>query len=296
MVERREGKAGRRVLLVDDEARFVLQLGKLLEARDFEVASATDGRQALTLMETRRFDAVLLDLRMPGLGGMATLARIQQQKQPPAVIILTGHATLESGIEAIRQGAFDYLIKPCGIEELEAKLNQACEAGQIRRNPVLWPRSVAGELVLEAFRRIADTDPLLEAVSIFNHRLPRMGGETLYIVDGNGRLTGHLSKADILAKVAGAKGGGITWAQLSSNPQWLPALTVGDVMNPDTVAVKPETALDRVAATMIERGFHTLPVIDENRQVLGVIQLKDVLVYLEGPPSRMDQNRKDEVI
>ena len=123
-----------------------------------------------------------------------------------------------------------------------------------------------------------------------------MGGETLYIVDGNGRLTGHLSKTDILAKVAGAKGDGITWAELSANPQWLPGLTVGDVMKPDTVAVQPETALDRVAATMIERGFHTLPVADENRQVLGVIQLKDVLVYLDGPRSRMEEDRKDEII
>jgi CheY-like chemotaxis protein len=296
MDERYDEKSGRRVLVVDDEARFVLQLGKLLEARNFEVATAPDGRQALARMETRRFDAVLLDLRMPGLDGMATLARIQQQKPAPAVIILTGHATLESGVEAIRQGAFDYLIKPCSIEDLEAKLNQACTAGQIRRQPVLWPRSVAGELVLEAFRRIADTDPLLQAVSVFNHRLPRMGGETLYIVDGNGALVGHLSKTDILANVAGSQGSRITWAELSANPQWLPALTVGDAMNSGTVAVQPETTLDRVAAIMIEQGFHTLPVTDENRQVLGVIQLKDVLVYLDGPQSRMDKDRKDEVI
>ena len=67
MDERYDEKSGRRVLLVDDEARFVLQLGKLLEARNFEVTTAPDGRQALARMETRRFDAVLLDLRMPGL-------------------------------------------------------------------------------------------------------------------------------------------------------------------------------------------------------------------------------------
>jgi CBS-domain-containing membrane protein len=212
------------------------------------------------------------------------------------VIILTGHATLESGVEAIRQGAFDYLIKPCSIEDLEAKLNQACAAGQIRRHPVLWPRSVSGELVMEAFRRIADTDPLLEAVSIFNHRLPRMGGETLYIVDGNGRLDGHLSKTDILARVAGLQGSRITWAELSANPQWLPESKVGEAMNPDTVAVQPTTTLDRVAAIMIERGFHTLPVTDKNRRVLGVIQLKDVLVYLDGPRSRMNKDRKGEVV
>ena len=88
------------------------QLGKLLEKRNFQVATAGDGRQAMALIDAQTFDVVVLDLRMPVMDGMTALSRIQEKNSAPAVIMLTGHATLETGIEAIRQGAFDYLMKP----------------------------------------------------------------------------------------------------------------------------------------------------------------------------------------
>lgn len=196
----------RRVLLVDDEERFTSRMCKLLERHRFQVATAGDGKQALALIDEQAFDAVVLDIRMPLMDGMTALRRVQEKSSPPPVIMLTGHATLETGIEAIRQGAFDYLMKPCSIEDLVAKLEVACAIGQIRRRPILWPRSTAGELILDAFRRIRDTDPLLEAFSIFNHRLPRMAGETLFIVDANNRLSGHLSKQDIVSRAAQSGG------------------------------------------------------------------------------------------
>jgi CheY-like chemotaxis protein len=274
--------ASRRVLLVDDEERFALQMRKLLARRDFQVVTAGDGHQALALIHDQPFDAVVLDIRMPVMDGMTALRRIQENPSPPPIIMLTGHATLETGIEAIRQGAFDYLMKPCGIEDLVAKLEVACAIGQIRRRPILWPRSTAGELILEAFRRIRDTDPLLEAFSIFNHRLPRMAGETLFIVDAANRLSGHLSKQDIVDHAA--RWGGrpmLTWQELSANPQWLPDATVASVMQRETVAVDPGTPLQQVAAVMMENGIQTLPVTDKNREVLGVVRFMDVLVYLD---------------
>lgn len=272
----------RRVLLVDDEDRFAAQLCRLLTARDFLVVTAGDGRQALDLIETRTFDAVVLDIRMPVMDGMTALGRILEIKPAPAVIMLTGHATLETGIEAIRRGAFDYLMKPCSIEDLVAKLNAACTVGQIRRRPILWPRRTAGELILNAFRRIEDADPLLEAFSLLNHRLPRMAGETLFIVDKDDRLAGHLSKQDILKSIIRIRGiETLTWEDLSANPQWLPDLTVGAVMNPDTVSVNPATGLKPVAQLMMDRKIRTLPVTADDRRVLGVIRLRDVLVYLD---------------
>jgi len=274
--------ASRRVLLVDDEERFALQMRKLLERRDFQVVTAGDGRQALALIHDQRFDAVVLDIRMPVLDGMTALGRIQERSSPPPIIMLTGHATLETGIEAIRQGAFDYLMKPCSIEDLVAKLEVACAIGQIRRRPILWPRSTAGELILDAFRRIRDTDPLLEAFSIFNHRLPRMAGETLFIVDANNRLSGHLSKQDIISRAArSGEHPMLTWQDLSANPQWLPDTTVAAVMQRETISVEPGTPLREVAAIMMAKGFRTLPVIDANRCVLGVVRLRDVLIYLD---------------
>ena len=273
----------RRVLLVDDEERFATQMATLLKKRDFKVVTAGDGRQALDLVDSQAFDAVVMDIRMPTMDGLTALGRIQAKQPAPAVIMLTGHATLESGIEAIRRGAFDYLMKPCDIEDLVSKLNVACTVGQIRRRPILWPRRLAGELILSAFRRIADSDPLIEAFSTFNHRLPKMAGETLFIVDDQDRLTGHLSKQDILDCAARHKGlRTMTWAELSANPQWLPDVTVGEVMNPETVWVEPATPLKQVADIMLQRGIRTLPVNDAARRVLGVIRLRDVLVYLEG--------------
>jgi CheY-like chemotaxis protein len=272
----------RRVLLVDDEERFTSRMGKLLERHRFQVVTAGDGKQALALIDARAFDAVVLDIRMPVMDGMTALRRGQENSSPPPVIMLTGHATLETGIEAIRQGAFDYLMKPCSIEDLVAKLEVACALGQIRRRPILWPRSTAGELILEAFRRIRDTDPLLEAFSIFNHRLPRMAGETLFIVDANNRLSGHLSKQDIVSRAAQSAGRPmLTWQELSANPQWLPDATVASVMKRGTIAVAPWTPLKQVAAVMMENGIRTLPVTDKDRDVLGVVRLRDVLVYLD---------------
>ena len=129
-----------------------------------------------------------------------------------------------------------------------AKLDLACTVGQIRRRPILWSRSLAGELILNAFRRIEDTDPLLEAFSIFNHRLLMMAGETLFIVDKNDRLAGHLSKQDIVDCVARPRERKtLTWTELSANPQWLPDMKVREVMHPDTVSVEPATPLKRVA-------------------------------------------------
>jgi CheY-like chemotaxis protein/CBS domain-containing protein len=282
--------ASRRVLLVDDEERFALQMRRLLERRDFQVVTAGDGRQALALIHDQHFDVVVLDIRMPVMDGMTALRRMQENPSPPPVIMLTGHASLETGIEAIRQGAFDYLMKPCSIEDLVAKLEVACTIGQIRRRPILWPRSTAGELILDAFRRLQDTDPLLEAFSIFNHRLPRMAGETLFIVDAANRLSGHLSKQDIVSHAArsGARPL-LTWQELSANPQWLPDLTVAAVMKRETVAVEPGTPLKQVAAAMMENAIRTLPVTDENREVLGVVRLMDVLVYLDSAQDDTDE-------
>lgn len=279
----------RRVLLVDDEDRFSAQMCRLLKTRNFQVVTAGDGRQALDLIAARTFDAVVLDICMPVMDGMTVLGRIQEKQPAPAVIMLTGHATLETGIEAIRRGAFDYLMKPCGIEDLAAKLDVACTVGQIRRRPILWPRSLAGELILNAFRRIEDADPLLAAFSVLNHRLPGMAGETLFVVDKEDCLSGHLSKQTIVRRAA--RPGGtreLTWEDLSANPQWLPDLTVGEVMNPDTVSVQPETPLKQVATLMMERRIRTLPVTDKDRRVLGVIRLKDVLVYLDDAGDTVD--------
>ena len=114
-----------RVLLVDDEEQFVETLAQRLEARDFAVATAFNGDQALEYVKSKDVDVVVLDVLMPGLSGIDTLREMKRIRPLTEVIMLTGHATVETAIEGMKLGAFDYLMKPTEIEDLVDKINKA---------------------------------------------------------------------------------------------------------------------------------------------------------------------------
>jgi DNA-binding NtrC family response regulator len=116
-----------RVLLVDDEEEFVEALAERLSMRDYDVTTSLRGEDALEKLRHYNFDVVILDVRMPGIGGNEVLSEIKRIKPLTEVIMLTGHATVESAIEGMKQGAYDYLIKPCETEELVTKINKAYE-------------------------------------------------------------------------------------------------------------------------------------------------------------------------
>jgi DNA-binding NtrC family response regulator len=114
-----------RVLLVDDEEQFVETLALRLEARDYAVATAFNGDQALNQVKAKDVDVVVLDVLMPGLSGTDTLREIKKLRPLTEVIMLTGNATVETAIEGMKLGAFDYLMKPTEIEDLVEKINKA---------------------------------------------------------------------------------------------------------------------------------------------------------------------------
>ena len=116
------------VLIVDDEIAFVETLVKRLAKRDLRVVAAHSGAQALEKLEASgptKIDVVILDVKMPGMDGLETLARIKEQYPLIEVVMLTGHATVESAIDGMKKGAFDYLMKPCEVDVLLAKINEA---------------------------------------------------------------------------------------------------------------------------------------------------------------------------
>lgn len=116
-----------RILLVDDESAFISTLAKRLTARNLTVATALSGEEALKQLEQQPdTDVVVLDVKMPGMDGVQTLRRIKACYPLVEVIMLTGHATIRSAVDGMRLGAFDYLMKPCDIEELAAKVQEAC--------------------------------------------------------------------------------------------------------------------------------------------------------------------------
>ncbi len=123
---------GLRVLLVDDEVEFVSTLAERLEIRGMEVLVASDGEEALRRVEQEPLDVVVLDVKMPGMDGIEALGRIKAIDPLPEVIILTGHANVDAAVEIMRLGGYEYLLKPCPIEDLAAKIDGALEKKRAR--------------------------------------------------------------------------------------------------------------------------------------------------------------------
>jgi two-component system response regulator RegA len=113
------------ILLIDDEEEFVSALAERLEMRGLKVATAASGEAALATARTARFDAVLLDMAMPGLNGLDTLEGLLTINPDQQVILLTGRATLRQAVEAMKLGALDLLEKPADIGTLVAKIAEA---------------------------------------------------------------------------------------------------------------------------------------------------------------------------
>lgn len=113
------------LLLVDDETEFVSTLAERLELRGMGVRIASDGEAALPMVDDDPPDIIVLDLMMPGIGGMETLKRIKASHPDIPVILLTGRGSTKEGIEGMKQGAFDYMMKPINLDQLLQKLEEA---------------------------------------------------------------------------------------------------------------------------------------------------------------------------
>ena len=120
-----------RVLVVDDEADFLETIVMRLQRRKIDAYGVDGGKKALEIVENERFDVVVLDVLMPGLDGIETLKLLKKRKPFIEVIILTGHGSVESGIQGMQFGAFDYIMKPTDLDELLEKIQQAYERKRI---------------------------------------------------------------------------------------------------------------------------------------------------------------------
>ena len=113
------------MLLVDDEDDFRTTLANRLKLRKIDVTDAASGNEAIELVKQKSFDVAVIDVKMPGIDGIETLKQIKQIKPAVEIIMLTGHASIESGMEAMKLGAYDYVMKPCDIDELLIKTGDA---------------------------------------------------------------------------------------------------------------------------------------------------------------------------
>jgi len=114
------------VLLVDDEVSFVETFSERLELRDFEISKAFSGEEALQVLdENKNIEVVILDVKMPGMDGIETLVEIKRINPLVEVMMLSGHADVASAIDGMKQGAFDYLMKPVDMDQIITKVTEA---------------------------------------------------------------------------------------------------------------------------------------------------------------------------
>jgi DNA-binding NtrC family response regulator len=156
-----------RILVVDDEPKLGKLVAEMLELDGHEVARAGGGRSALVELAGRPWDVVITDLRMPEVDGLSVLREARLKPEPPEVVVMTAYGTAESAVEAMKQGAADYLLKPFAVEELRIRVRRLAEQRAARaRNrhlverltPSLVAESPKMKAALDSARRVAPTD------------------------------------------------------------------------------------------------------------------------------------------
>jgi two-component system KDP operon response regulator KdpE len=141
-----------KILIVDDEAAERITLGELLRLEGYQVTLAATGEEALTLSRSQSspYDIAILDLRLPGIDGLQVLDGIRQISEETVVILITGYGTLETAINALRKGAYDFLLKPCPVDEVLSAVRRALselKAGRHRRALVQQLQTTLQQLV-----------------------------------------------------------------------------------------------------------------------------------------------------
>jgi DNA-binding NtrC family response regulator len=205
------------ILLIDDEAIALTNLTHVLKREGYDVTACKDGEAGLEALERSDFDLVLTDLKMPGIDGMAVLRQVHASHPDVPVIMITGHATLDSAVEAMKAGAHHYLAKPFRLAEAREVVRSALEMRRIKRenqelrlrveqlqNPhTIITQDLGMQRLLETARRIATTDS-----SVVIHGESGTGKELLarYIHQSSRRAEGPFRRFQ-LRRAVGRSGG-----------------------------------------------------------------------------------------
>jgi EAL domain-containing protein (putative c-di-GMP-specific phosphodiesterase class I) len=252
------------VLLVDDDEVLVRSVARVLRARGFDTKTATRGADALTLMETERFDVVVSDISMPDMDGIQLLRRLRDTDLAIPVILVTGEPAVSTAVEALEYGAFRYLTKPVASDDLAATVDRAvhyhrmarmkAKAAELLGTRVDGPGDRAG---LEAsFERAFDTlwiayQPIVEARTrrVFGHEallrstepsLPHPGA----VIDAATRL----EQLDLLGRSVRARAAGPVSAAPDCGVLFV-NLHVRDLLDPNLTA--PESPLSQIASRVV---------------------------------------------
>jgi len=197
-----------KVLMVDDEEQFRKTTEKILQRKGFETILAQDGQEALFKLNENP-DVIVLDIKMPGMDGHAVLKKIRETHPKTPVIMLTGHGALPSAKEALEQGAFDYLSKPCDADLLSLKIREAFQFKKIPGRDE--EKRVMGVMVpLQEYTVIDGKKTIAEAIGALREsftaqsatsRILETGHRSILVKDAQENIIGVLAIIDLLALI-----------------------------------------------------------------------------------------------
>ena len=290
-----------KVLMVDDEEQFRATTQKILNRKGFDTIIAGSGEEALEKL-AQAPDVVVLDIRMPGIDGHEALQKIKRLHPDLPVIMLTGHGALPSATAALGKGAFDYLSKPCDIELLAAKVNEAYQHGKA---PIERVEKVVGEAMvpleeytlLTADQSIADVISALRAsfsCKISTSRIMETGHRSVLVMQGGRQVIGIVAITDLLKMIMPAYLSApkpstadsipyppMFWkGMFSSEIRKHAQVRVDEIMSPAPPSIDAAASLMEAAYRMHNEGARRLVVVADD-SVVGVIREQDLFFEME---------------
>jgi DNA-binding response OmpR family regulator len=290
-----------KVLMVDDEEQFRATTKKLLNRRGFETILAGSGEEAVDKLDENP-DIVILDIKMPGMDGHQALREIKGRFPDLPVIMLTGHGTMPSAREALIEGAFDYLAKPCDIDILAAKITDACQ--QMKAEGVAEEKRVMDVMIpIEDYTIMKGNQTIEEAIlklkesfasKISTSRIMETGHRSILILDDKNDVEGILSIRDLLKGTMPAYLGAskpsmadsiqyspMFWSGMfTTEVKALAKKEVRDLMSPAPLTIDGESNLMEASYIMVSNKLRRLVVLRSGR-LAGVIREQDLFFEIE---------------
>jgi DNA-binding response OmpR family regulator len=290
-----------KVLMVDDEEQFRATTKKLLNRRGFETILAGSGEEAVDKLDENP-DVVILDIKMPGMDGHQALKEIKSRIPDVPVIMLTGHGTMPSAREALIEGAFDYLSKPCDIDVLAAKITDAYQ--QVKAEGVAGEKRVMDVMIpLEDYTTMKGSQTIGEAIlklresftsKVSTSRIMETGHRSILILDDKSEVEGILSIRDLLKGIMPAYLGAskpsmadsiqyspMFWSGMfTSEVKGLAKKEIRDLMSPAPFTIDGESNLMEASYMMVTNRLRRLVVLTSGK-VAGVIREQDLFFEIE---------------
>ena len=285
-----------KVLMVDDEEQFRSTTSKILNRRGYETTVAESGEEAIDILKKTSQDVVILDIRMPGMDGLEALAQIKKIDPDVRIIMLTGHGGGESAKESLEHGAFDYLNKPCDIELLSLKINDAYDAAQ----KGVREEKKAGDIMIpiEDYTTIDPDSTIKEGIerlkrsfesAAYTSRLMETGHRSILVFDQIGKLVGILSILDLIEAVRPAylsapkpsmadsmQYSPMFWSGLfTTQAKGLVGKKIKDVMSDAPLSIDQDTNLMEIANLIFTKKRRRMAVTREGK-VVGVVREQEI--------------------